>query len=283
MSHLNLVKNECEKRLRFFKSLLRRHDPSGMYPVAVQECYQRWDSELSNALNSVEESISNMIIVHKAAMSTDDINLWEQNIVESETKYRDHNAAAFEVIKSGRTQAVPTMLASTHNASSLAKAAEVKNVIKAERVDTEGKKLENEVTRYNDWGDATNEEIEEAMRNVEEWKKRLSKIEDRIFLMKKNVKLYNLTNDELTRFVSKVVNLEEEVTKAIKNIKEEDEVRGLYSLSKSKASDVKLPKFGGNPHENFVKFRAEMLKGFKANKVRRSTRDNNKANSARSS
>ena len=110
MSYLNLVKNECEKRLRFFKSLLRRHDPSGMYPVAVQECYQRWDAELSNALNSVEESISNMIIVHKAAMSTDDINLWEQNIVESETKYRDHNAAAFEVIKSGRTQAVPTTL-----------------------------------------------------------------------------------------------------------------------------------------------------------------------------
>ena len=35
------------------------------------------------------------------------------------------------------------------------------------------------------------------------------------------------------------------------------------------ASDVELPKFGGKPHENFVKFKAEMLRGFKSNKVRR--------------
>ena len=46
---------------------------------------------------------------------------------------RQSIAAAFEVIKSGRMQAVPTMLASTHDALSLVKAAEVENVIEAER------------------------------------------------------------------------------------------------------------------------------------------------------
>ena len=44
-------------------------------------------------------------------------------------------------------------------------------------------------------------------------------------------------------------NLKEEMNIAIRNIKEEDEARGLYSLSKSKAADVKLPRFGGKPHE----------------------------------
>ena len=34
------------------------------------------------------------------------------------------------------------------------------------------------------------------------------------------------------------------------------------------ASDVELPKFGGKPHENFVRFKAEMLQSFKSNKVR---------------
>ena len=64
-------------------------------------------------------------------------------------------------------------------------------------------------------------------------------------------------------------NLEKEMEIAIRDIKEQDEVRGLYSLSKSKASDVKLPKFGGKPYENFAKFKTEMMKGFKANKVRK--------------
>ena len=42
-----------------------------------------------------------------------------------------------------------------------------------------------------------------------------------------------------------------------------------HSLSKSKASDVKLPRFGGKPDENFAKFKVEMLQGFKSNKVRK--------------
>ena len=77
MADLDLVNRECEKRLRTFKSLLRRHDPSGTDPGVVVEFYQTWGQELSIALSSLEESVSNMIIDHKAAMSTDAINQWE--------------------------------------------------------------------------------------------------------------------------------------------------------------------------------------------------------------
>ena len=122
---------------------------------------------------------------------------------------------------------------------------------------------------YDDWGDATNEEIEEAMRNIEEGKKRLSKIQERIYLMKKIVKAFDLSSVKLTSSVSMMETLKEEMNIAIRDIKEQDEVRGLYSLSKSKASDVKLPRFGGKPHENFAKFKTEMMKGFKSNKVRK--------------
>ena len=87
--------------------------------------------------------------------------------------------------------------------------------------------------------------------------------------MKKNAQLFDLTSVELTKSVSLMENLKEEMNIAIRDIKEQDEARGLYSLSKSKASDVKLPRFGGKPHENFAKFKTEMLKGFKSNKVRK--------------
>ena len=107
------------------------------------------------------------------------------------------------------------------------------------------------------------------MRNIEDWKKRLGKIKDSLYLMEENVERFSLPSVELTSSTSMMKNLKEEMEIAIRDIKEQDEVRGLYSLSKSKASDVKLPKFGGKPHENYAEFKTEMLKGFKSNKVRK--------------
>merc|ERR1711888_346543 len=52
------------------------------------------------------------------------------------------------------------------------------------------------------------------------------------------------------------------------DVGKQDDRKGLYSLSKSKAADVKLPKFGGKVDQDFSKFKTEMIKGFKSNKVR---------------
>ena len=87
--------------------------------------------------------------------------------------------------------------------------------------------------------------------------------------MEENVQLFNLSSVELTTSVNMMENIKEEMNIAIRDIKEQDEVRGLYSLSKSKAADVKLPRFGGKPHENFAKFKAEMMNGLKSSKVRK--------------
>ena len=86
MADLTPVKNECEKKIRLFKSLLRRHDPTGMDPGDVQENHKSWNDEISNALTSLEESVGNMIIDHRAAMSADAISHWEQQVVESEKR-----------------------------------------------------------------------------------------------------------------------------------------------------------------------------------------------------
>ena len=280
MAGLDRMKDECDEKLMIFESLLRMHDPSGMDPVTVQEFYQRWDEELSSALMSLAKSVRSMTTSHKEAMGTNVINEWKQHISESEKKYRDHRATTFEVVKSARAQAIPVPAtpapaisrpssAPIPDQSTRVKAAEVKASIEAKRIATEGKELDKEIKRYDDWGDASNEEIEEAMRNIEEWKKRLSKIQDRIYSMEENVQLFDLSSVELTTSVNMMENIKEEMNIVIRDIIEQDEVRGLYSVSKSKAADVKLPRFGGKPHENFAKFKAEMLKGFKSNKVRK--------------
>ena len=56
---------------------------------------------------------------------------------------------------------------------------------------------------------------------------------------------------------------------AVEQLKFEDDKRCLYSLSKSKTASVKLPIFNGDGHEDFSKFRKEMEKGMKINRIRR--------------
>ena len=152
MADLDLMKDDCDENLRIFDSLLRRHDPSGMDPKIVKEYFRKWDEDISNALDSLEESVSNMTINHKASLSSDVVNQWEQHIKKSEKKYRDHRAATFEVIDSARALVVaapkstPTLApmaaptAGNSIPSTQVKAAEVKNVIEAERISKTGTK-----------------------------------------------------------------------------------------------------------------------------------------------
>ena len=56
------------------------------------------------------------------------------------------------------------------------------------------------------------------MGKIEDWRKRLSKIQDRIYLMKENVQLFDLPDLELTKSVSMIENLKEEMKIAIRDI-----------------------------------------------------------------
>ena len=56
--------------------------------------------------------------------------------------------------------------------------------------------------------------------------------------MEENVQLFDLSSVELTTSVNMMENIKEEMKIVIRDIKEQDAVRGLYSLSKSKAADV---------------------------------------------
>ena len=171
------------------------YNPAGINIRAVQENHKRWDEELSKALSSLTVSVKSMTASDNIALlGTEAANEWKQHVKDSVKKYRDNLSATYEVVSA----AVPAPAARpmvAHDEESLTSSrqvkaadAEVENTIEAKRVTAEGKELEKEVKRYDDWGDASNEEIEKAMRNIEEWKKRLCKIQDRIYLIEKNVK-----------------------------------------------------------------------------------------------
>ena len=65
----------------------------------------------------------------------------------------------------------------------------------------------------------------------------------------------------------------EELEKNVEEVKEtianEDNERELYSLDPVKVSKVNLPTFGGKDHEDFSKFKEDIEKGFKSNRITR--------------
>ena len=146
------------------------------------------------------------------------INQWNRHIVESEKKYRDHISATYEVVASTRASTIPAATTTaaptapeTQNSSTRVKTAEVRTSIESKRVAAEGKELDKEIKRHNDWGDGSNEKIDEAMRNIEEWRKHLSKIQDRVYIIEENVQLFNLSSVELTTSVNMMENIKEEM------------------------------------------------------------------------
>ena len=68
MADLDSAKIDCEEKLDLFDSLLRRHDPTRMDPVDVQENHKSWCEELSNVLNSLAKSVTHMTVNHRARM-----------------------------------------------------------------------------------------------------------------------------------------------------------------------------------------------------------------------
>ena len=107
------------------------------------------------------------------------------------------------------------------------------------------------------------------MNNIEGWKKRFDKIQDKCWAMQRNDKIYDLKSLRVTSSIAMLNSLKAELRIAIDNIKFEDESRCLYSLCKSTTANVKLPTFSGKAEEDFFKFKKEFEKGLRSNKVKR--------------
>ena len=272
------TKEECDAKIRKFNQLIRRYDPDPFEPDAVQNKEQEWSKELSNALDDLVDSIETMSVKHGHDLGSQEVAVWKKRITDSEGQFRNFtNKVAIKIrpLRSNTTTPsinVPMPVAAPPDATNQSQAvsnalADVK--VDAEMVATEGKELAAKVNKYLDWSDATNDEIELAMANIEGWQKKFTKIREKSFSIKRNTLKFNLDDLYLKRSEAVVNNLETELELAIEDITSEDKDRCLFSITKSKPADVKLPYFSGNKEEDFSKFRKEFEKGLKTNRVRK--------------
>ena len=78
------------------------------------------------------------------------------------------------------------------------------------------------------------------MGKIDGWKKGLSRLKDKVFVMKKMVAKYSLDESSIATSVAVMKTLETEMDIAVKAIEMEVDNRCLYSTSKSKTSNIKF-------------------------------------------
>ena len=186
---LSQAKEECEAKKRKFNGLLRRYDPVPIGLAALRRNHIRWIDEISTALGLLVDTIETMSIRHVVTLGTQAVTSWKGQITRSESDFADY-VNRVENKLDDQPSLVPVVAApapDSINTGYRTRSAEADVTVDAEIIATEAKKLSKEVNKFPDWGDASNEEIETAMNNTEEWTKRCNRIREKVFSIKRNV------------------------------------------------------------------------------------------------
>ena len=239
MSAVDEAKKACNGKVRKFNSLIRRYDPD-KYTSVDQVSRNKWEDETSTALSEMVDSIEEMSIEHGQTLGTAEVTSWKLLIDDGENRFASFTSKL--IAKAGNQSqshdntrsanaSVPqpgTVSSSfdTNNTNAI-KAAKADNEVDADIISTESKDLAEDINKVEDWGEASDDKVEEYVQKIEKWRERFAKIKERVWAMKRNVKKYDLDENQLTLSTALVVTLESELNLAIDGIMFEDETRGI--------------------------------------------------------
>ena len=153
-------------------------------------------------------------------------------------------------------------------AAEKARLANIEVDVTAEKVGDIARSLSSEVRRFTDCSLAPNHQIEEAMRKISDWEKKLNILKEQYWDIKTKTQCHGLNTSRLSQAEATVNTVVAEAEVAIENLRHEDSTRCLYSLSQSQAAAVKYTTFGGTDKEDYLKWEKEMKSAFIQNRVR---------------
>ena len=264
------VKKACRKKERTVNQLSRRFDPDiqNYGWAAIARHRDNWTDQLNEALGDLVESVEEMIDDHHSNLGGPEVEAWKLVVSEAEKKFLQL-VVKYEVSDSSETSHPSQADATPVPNNQALRAAQVNIEIDDDIVSNESKALSKEVKKFLDCDQVADEDIEIALGKVDDWNKRFERVKDKAYAIKRNSQCFNLDDPRVSNAQSAVAHLEQELNIAIDQLKDEDNKRCLYSLAKSKTASVKLPIFTGDRAEDFPKFKKEVEKGMKTNRVRR--------------
>ena len=129
-----------------------------------------------------------------------------------------------------------------------------------------GVELEDQLSLVEDWTSASRAEVVTGMKSLDKWARifnNLNKAYRNFSLAVASHPLPVLS----TQVDSTMTNLIALYNKVVKAVQDEDKSRELYSLAGIATELVKLPKFSGNPGEDFSTFKSKLLIALEKNRV----------------
>ena len=126
-----------------------------------------------------------------------------------------------------------------------------------------------EITKPGNWSLLDDHTIRQLVRELDSWKKKFDKIQEKVREMKELTDLNNLDDVPFSTIQAMFATLRKDLSKAIEMIQEQDGPQGrcLFTNDSNKPAMVKLPKFSGKSEEDFSRFKKEMTKGLLQNRV----------------
>ena len=273
MSALVDMKDACDAKVRRFTRLLRRYDPTAYPPSALITYKSSWTSEATNALEELVDAIEELCSKNGQTLGSVEVGVWKESIKRNEAEFQKFingmEAKTADIPGPNMGPMVPAHSDSNLIQAQKTRAAQVEIEIDMQIISTKGTQLSTEILKFDDWGDAPDNDIEIAMNKVDDWKRKMEKLREKSYAIQRNTMSFNLDQSTMRSSKALVNTLSSELDIVVDNIQFEDGKRCLYSQNRSKVAAVKFPTFGGDIDEDFSKFEKEVKKAFSSNRVRR--------------
>ena len=253
---------ELKRKGARVKSLIDMYDPEMFSPAVLKRKEESW---MSNVTTAWTEFMEDFFTIEDEA---------EVKKLYDEVKQKLGNFTMTLNMKilslDDGVGEVNTAAAFTYSSQAIQKRkqAQINADVELEKVSIDVESLSEEVGQIDDWSAAPNMDVEVAMHNVKPWNKRFRAIQENLLNVKKIIRGNDLETSALSECEEEVSRLEALLEMAVNDIVNQDEVRGLFSLSTADVAKVKYPTFSGQNSEDFGKFLKEIKEAFISNKVR---------------
>ena len=273
------VKRGVTSKTSRLEQAIDLYSPDDYPPNVVASNKDTW-------IGKVEEKFFDLVdfadgLKDRDDISEEDVQKIDNWVKKAKTNFKKYNLdvnnkcnnAAGQTSNAGPPFAA-ALTRNSSNASTASVSAERKRIaevdveVDSERITDGVKALNSEIRKFSDWTSAESHDIELAMTKVDSWKTQMKSLKEKLWSMKKNTNSFDLDTAILVRSEAAVNSLNAELELVIGHIEHEDSERCLYSLNKSKTSNIKYPLFTGSIDEDFIKFQHDIKNCFRVNRIR---------------
>ena len=189
------IKKACRGKERLFNQLYRRFAPEGFDGDTVARYRDTWTDQLNDALSDLVGSVEDMVDDHGDTLGLTEVETWNLVVSGAEQKFRQL------VVKYARSVPKETPLSDHADATHAPvkqdlRAAQVNIEIDDEVVSKESKAMSNEVSKFLDCSEVADEDIEIALGKTNDWNKKLERLKDKAYAIKRNSQCFNLSQSQ---------------------------------------------------------------------------------------